>query len=137
MQVARPVTDLRPGRIGLRIAFTPAPGRVVDDRFGPATRLEVSASPPELLAGGAGGSTDLTRTLLLADPAAGGPLTGVLHVSAQAASCDSADASDPPVANPACYLSRQDWGIPIRLTADGADTVDLVLLGESPPLLVS
>ena len=47
------------------------------------------------------------------------------HVTAQAASCDH----DPEVANPACYLSRQDWGIPVRLTPDGAGTVDLVLLG--------
>ena len=125
MQVARPVTDLGPGQVQLRIAFTPAPGRVVDDRFGPATRLDVSASPPELLLGGAGDSDDLTRTLRLADPADGGPATGVLHVSAQAASCDH----DPNVANPACYLSRQDWGIPVRLTRDGAGTVDLVLLG--------
>lgn len=134
MRVARPVTDLRPGGVELRIAFTPAPGRVVDDRFGPATRLDVSASPPELLIDGAGASDDLTRTLRLADPADpaneadpadGGPAVGVLHVSAQAASCDH----DPDVANPACYLSRQDWGIPVRIIAAGADTLDLVLLG--------
>ena len=73
MQVARPVTDLRPGPVELRIAFTPAPGRVVDDRFGPATRLDVSASPPELLTVGAGASDDLNRTLHLAGPATGGP----------------------------------------------------------------
>ena len=125
MQVIRPATDLRPGVLVLSIGFTPAPGRVVDDRSGPATRLDVSASPPELLLDGAGDSTDLTRTLRLADPAAGGPSAGVLHVSAQAASCDH----DPAVANPACYLSRQDWGIPVRLRADGQGELELVLLG--------
>lgn len=41
------------------------------------------------------------------------------HVSAPAASCDDA----------ACYLARQDWGAPVRVT-DAADGVlDLVLRG--------
>ena len=125
MRVERPVIDIGPGEVVLRIDFTPAPGRVVDDRFGPATRLDVSASPPELLLSGFGDSTALTRTLRLADPSDGGPSAGVLHVSAQAASCDH----DPAIANPACYLSRQDWGIPILVRAGGPGELELVLLG--------
>ena len=125
MRVERPITDVRSGELALRIEFTPAPGRVVDDRFGPATRLDVSASPPGLLLSGGGDSTELARTLRLADPADGGPREGVLHVSAQAASCDH----DPDVSNPACYLSRQDWGIPVRIASDGPGELELVLLG--------
>jgi thiol-disulfide isomerase/thioredoxin len=117
----RPPVDLRPGTIELDVVFTPAPGRVLDDRFGPSTRLTVSASPPELLRDGAGESTELRRTLQLAD----GVTAGVLHVTAQAASCDH----DPGVENPACYLARQDWGVPIRLVPDGTPALTLMLLG--------
>jgi hypothetical protein len=117
----RPPVDLRPGTIELDVVFTPAPGRVLDDRFGPSTRLTVSASPPELLRDGAGESTELRRTLQLAD----GVTAGVLHVTAQAASCDH----DPGVENPACDLARQDWGVPIRLVPDGTPALTLMLLG--------
>jgi hypothetical protein len=108
----------------LDVVFTPPPGRKVDDRYGPATRLDVTASPPGLLVDGAGESTSLTRELVLGDVA-----EGVLHVTAQAASCD-ADGE-----HPACYLARQDWGIPVRVRkagsdgTDGTDVVTLILLG--------
>jgi hypothetical protein len=46
-------------------------------------------------------------------------------VTAQAASCDD----DALVEHPACHLARQDWGVPIRLTTDGASTLELPLLG--------
>ena len=96
MQVAVRSPTCVPGAVELRIVFTPAPGRVVDDRFGPATRLDVSASPPGAAGRRRGGSTDLTRTLRLADPGTRGPANGVLHVSAQAASCDcDGDARSP------------------------------------------
>ena len=39
----------------------PAPGQKLDETFGPSTRLEVSASPPELLLEGAGTGTELRR----------------------------------------------------------------------------
>jgi hypothetical protein len=48
----------------------------------------------------------------------------VLHVTGQAASCDVAEAD-----NPACYLARQDWGIPFRLTEQGEAELELILLG--------
>jgi thiol-disulfide isomerase/thioredoxin len=115
---ARPVTEVASGTVTLDVRFAPAPGRKLDDRFGPSTRLTVTASPPELLGAGAGESTELTRTLTLA------PGTGVLQVVAQAASCD-ADGTE----HPACYLARQDWGIPVRVSADGTRELELVLLG--------
>ena len=98
--------------------FTPPPGRKLDERYGPSTRLTVTASPPQLLRAGAGESTELTRALVLADAG-----EGVLQVIAQAASCDEGGE------HPACYLARQDWGVPIRIAADAPATLDLTLLG--------
>jgi sugar lactone lactonase YvrE len=118
LTVSRPVTDLRAGRVTLTVAFRPAPGRKADDRYGPATRLSVTSSPPELLRAGAGDATELTRTLELADG------EGVLHITAQAASCDAA------ADHPACYLARQDWGVPVRAGAEGPTALHLALLEE-------
>ena len=44
-------------------------------------------------------------------------------VTAQAASCDVA------AEHPACYLARQDWGIPVRVVPGGPDHLELMLLG--------
>jgi thiol-disulfide isomerase/thioredoxin len=119
-RTARPVTELRRGELNLTVVFSAPPGRKLDERYGPSTQLTVSASPPELLAAGAGSSTELSRTLVLAGT------EGVLHVNAQAASCDD----DPANEHPACHLARQDWGIPVRLVADGGDDqLTLMLLG--------
>ena len=49
----RPPTPLAAGKVELAVVFTPPPGQKLDDSFGPPTRLEVSASPPELLIEGA------------------------------------------------------------------------------------
>jgi hypothetical protein len=119
-RMQRPATDLGAGEVTLEIVFEPAPGQKLDDRYGPATRLEVSATPPELLLAGAGTGTELTRRLVLA----GDVPDGVLAVVAQAASCDDGDAE-----NPACHLTRQDWGVPIRVTADGERRLGLILRG--------
>src|SRR5690606_10496756 len=72
----RPPTALAPGEVWLDVIFTPAPGQKLDESFGPSTRLEVSASPTELLVEGSGTSTDLRRRLVLAD----GVPRGVLQV---------------------------------------------------------
>ena len=101
------------------MVFTPAPGQKLDDSFGVPTRLEVSASPPGLLLAGAGVSSELSRTLRLADP----PEGGVLQVVAQAATCD-AEAE-----HPACHLTRQDWGVPVRLDPTGPTELRLILRG--------
>ena len=97
----------------------PAAGQKLDDSFGPATRLEVSASPPELLVEGAGVTEDLHRRLVISPDVA----SGVLQVVAQAATCD-VDAEFP-----ACHLTRQDWGVPIRVVPDGAVRLPLILRG--------
>lgn len=119
MRTERPVTTLASGTVQLDVVFTPGPGQKLDESFGPATRLEVTASPPELLRDGAGEGTALSRTLAL-DEAIG---EGVLQVVAQAATCD-ADAD-----HPACHLTRQDWGVPVTLAPDGAGRLPLVLRG--------
>jgi hypothetical protein len=101
------------------VVFQPPPGQKLDERYGPSTRVQVTSSPPELISSGAGVGTDLARTLVLN----GNVGHGVLHVVAQAASCD--DDAD----HPACRLTRQDWGVPVRLIADGATRLPLVLGG--------
>ena len=117
----RPVTELAPGRVLLEVVFTPATGQKYDDRYGPSTRLRVSATPPELLLDGAGDDTPLTRTLRF-NPAV---TDGVLHVTAQAASCDA----DPAVEFPACHLNAQDWGVPVRMVEGAAGGLTLPLHG--------
>jgi len=120
-RTARPVTEIGPGELRLEVAFTPAPGQKLDVRYGPSTRLQVSASPAGLLVDGGGDGTDLIRTLRL-DPAI---TEGVLHVTAQAASCDD----DPAIEFPACHLAQQDWGVPIRVVAGAPAELRLPLLG--------
>ncbi|MEU5258408.1 NHL domain-containing thioredoxin family protein [Amycolatopsis sp. NPDC021455] len=116
--VRRPPTVLAPGEIDFSVVFTAPPGEKLDDRFGPSTRLEISASPPSLLLDGGGTGTDLSRKIRLA---AG---EGVLQVVAQAASCD--DGAEHPV----CRITRQDWGVPVRLENGGARELSLVMAGE-------
>jgi thiol-disulfide isomerase/thioredoxin len=124
LRTQRPVTDVAPGVLTLEVAFAPAPGRKQDTRYGPSTRLTVSASPPELLIAGAGDGEPLTRVLQLSGTVG----DGVLHVSAQAASCDDTAASAGAAEHPACYLARQDWGVPVHPSSSGTDTLRLVLL---------
>ncbi|WP_167109068.1 thioredoxin-like domain-containing protein [Amycolatopsis granulosa] len=119
LAVRRPPTELAPGAIEFSVVFTPPPGEKLDDRFGPSTRLQVTAAPPELLAEGEGTGTGLTRTLKIAE----GHTEGVLQVVAQAASCD-VDAE-----HPVCRVTRQDWGVPVRITPDGPDRLQLILAG--------
>jgi hypothetical protein len=74
-----------------------------------------------LLVSGGGRHTSLRVPLVLAED---GPAGGVINVTAQAASCD--DDGSP---YPACYLSRQDWGVPVRITPGGPDRLELMLFG--------
>jgi len=119
LSTQRPRSDVA-ARTTLTVTFEPPPGRKLDERYGPATRLSISASPPELLRDGAGDSTELTRAIEL------GTGEGVLHITAQAAACDD----DPAIEHPACHVARQDWGVPIRVTDNGRADLRLVLLGE-------
>lgn len=118
-QVTRQSLELAPGEITLAVVFQPPPGQKLDERYGPSTRVQVTASPPELIRAGDGVGTDLTRTLTL-DAHVG---HGVLHVVAQAASCDEAGE------HPVCRLTRQDWGVPVTLVAGGATRLPLMLGG--------
>jgi thiol-disulfide isomerase/thioredoxin len=118
-KVERPPSRLSPGEVTLEIVFTPPPGQKLDETFGPSTKLEVSASPAELLLEGAGVTTDLSRRLVL-NPAVS---KGVLQVVAQAATCDA------DVEHAACHLSRQDWGVPVLIEPDAATRLPLILRG--------
>ncbi|MBM7083245.1 NHL domain-containing thioredoxin family protein [Micromonospora humidisoli] len=118
-RLERKPTDVAAGEVTLEVIFTPAPGQKLDETYGPSTRLVVSASPPELLIEGAGTGTELSRRLVV-DPAVP---QGVLQVTAQAATCDA------DVEHAACHLTRQDWGVPVRVVDDGATRVPLVLRG--------
>ncbi|MEU9118526.1 NHL domain-containing thioredoxin family protein [Streptomyces sp. NPDC048506] len=117
----RAATEVAPGALRLDVVFQPPAGQKLDTRYGPSTRLLVSATPPELLAEGAGAGTDLARDLVLAD----GVTEGVLHVSAMAASCDDA----PDIEYPACHVHQQDWGVPVQVVDGGVARLGLVLAG--------
>ncbi len=116
---ARPVTALATGPVQLTVGFEPPPGQHLDERDGPATRLVVTATPPELLVDGGGSGTGLSRRLVLSGTA------GVLHVAATAASCDEG------VEHPACHITQQDWGIPVRLEDGAPHSLELVLRGPA------
>lgn len=118
-QVKREPMDLAPGELAFTVVYTPPPGQKLDDSYGPPTRLEVTADPPELLLEGAGAGTDLTRALVLNPEVPG----GVLQVVAQAASCDV------DVENAACHLTRQDWGVPVRVVDGAVGELSLILRG--------
>lgn len=125
----RPATEVAAGSLRLDVPFLPAPGQKLDDRWGPSTQLQVSATPPELLLDGAGNGVDLFRDLVINPEIA----EGVLHVTAKAASCDvvplGPDGEPHPDVFPACHLAQQDWGVPVRVTSDGAAELQLPLRG--------
>ena len=120
-EVRRPPSEIGTGEVELAVVFSPPKGTKLDERYGPSTRLEITSSPPELLLDGAGVTTDLTRTLRIAE----GIADGVLHVVAQAASCTD----DPSVEHPVCRLTRQDWGVPVRVTPGGPSRLPLMMGG--------
>lgn len=128
-RVARPATDVGAGPLRLDVPFAPAPGQKLDDRWGPSTSLQVSATPPELLLSGAGDGTDLFRDLVINPEVA----EGVLHVTAKAASCDEVpllpNGEPDPDVFPACHLAQQDWGVPVRVVPDGDAELTLPLRG--------
>ncbi|RIV38949.1 NHL domain-containing thioredoxin family protein [Micromonospora radicis] len=115
----RKPTELSGGEVTLDVVFAPAPGQKLDETYGPSTRLVVSASPPELLVEGAGTGTELSRRLVIDASVS----DGVLQVTAQAATCDA------DVEHAACHLTRQDWGVPVRVVPDGAARLPLILRG--------
>lgn len=115
----RPATQLAAGAVDVVVTFTPPAGQHLDERYGPATHLVVSASPPQLLLYGAGSGPELMRHVVL-DESVG---SGVLHVSVRAASCD--DEGE----HPACHIHQQDWGVPVELAVGAPTALELVLAG--------
>jgi thiol-disulfide isomerase/thioredoxin/DNA-binding beta-propeller fold protein YncE len=121
----RPPTTLAAGPVHLEVTFVPPTGQKLDIRYGDPTRLTVSATPSELLVEGAGSARGLARSLRLSDAVR----EGVLHVSVQAASCDGDPVTGEVPEFAACHLYQQDWGIPVRLTAQGERSLTLDLRG--------
>ncbi|MER5890983.1 NHL domain-containing thioredoxin family protein [Streptomyces sp. NPDC001941] len=117
----REATEVAAGALRLDVVFQAPRGQKLDERYGPSTRLLVSATPPELLLSGEGADSALGRDLELNPEVT----EGVLHVSAMAASCDD----DPANEYPACHVHQQDWGVPVRLTPTGTTRLPLVLAG--------
>jgi hypothetical protein len=111
------------GTFEVHVVFEPPPGQKLDERYGPSTRLLVSATPPELVVDGAGSSAELDRTVVLSADV----VSGVLHVAAFAASCD--DATE--VEFPACHVHQQDWGIPVVVEPGGETRLTLMLGGRT------
>ncbi|MEO8106252.1 MAG: NHL domain-containing thioredoxin family protein [Actinomycetes bacterium] len=118
LQTHRPATGVRAGRLGVRVDFTPPPGQKLDDRYGPSAHLVISSTPAELLVGGAGSGTELVRDVVVSDTVS----SGVIHVSARAASCDDGFAEFA-----ACHVHQQDWGIPVIVSAAASATTELTL----------
>ncbi len=126
VQTQRPKTPVAPGELTLRIRFSAPTGQKLDDRWGDPTQLQVSSTPPELLASGGGTSVGLSRTLVLSSDVP----AGVLHLTARAAACDGPeDANGEIPDHAACHLYQQDWGIPVVLADDGAAELVLDLRG--------
>jgi len=114
----RPVTDVAPGELEVAVEFSPPPGQKVDDRFGPASQLFVTATPPALVTSGDGRGAELARVIRV-DPQVG---EGVLHIAARAASCDVATEE-----GAAYHMHQQDWGVPIRVVEGGTRRLVLPL----------
>ena len=130
VRTKRSSTGVQTGELKVQVVFTPPTGQKLDDRYGPATFLVISSSPPELLVDGVGNGTELHRTVTVADAAETGISSGVLHVSARCASCDDPDAEGA-AEFPACHVHQQDWGVPIHLTDAGTNQLELILAGTS------
>jgi thiol-disulfide isomerase/thioredoxin len=118
----RPVLEVASGPFEITVEFHPPPDQKLDERYGPATHLVISASPPELVREGGGSGSELSRQVVLADDVA----EGVLHVSARAASCDTEGAEFP-----ACHVHQQDWGVPVAVETGGSHVLSLVLSDTS------
>ncbi len=125
-QTTRPATTIGDGALEIEVGFTVPTGQKLDDRWGDPTHLQVSSTPPELIASGAGGQDGMSRSLTLNPEVR----SGVLHITARAASCDGEPGGEIPL-HAACHLYQQDWGIPVELEAGGDDVLRLDLRGTN------
>ncbi|MEU8735482.1 NHL domain-containing thioredoxin family protein [Streptomyces tendae] len=117
------LTEVAPGTLCLEVVFRAPAGQSQDTRYGPSTRLLVSASPPELLRTGQGGDAGLSR-LLETDSALS---EGVLRISATVVTCD--DGQETPY--PACHIHQQDWDLPIRIAEGAPARLSLKMAGQA------
>ena len=120
MRTVRAALEVKPGAALIDVTFSAPPGQKLDERYGPSTFLVVSSTPKELLLEGAGNSAELTRKIILNENIT----EGILHVAAKGASCDENEDGAQ------CHIHQQDWGIPIKISATGVSTVELVLSGS-------
>ena len=118
----RPVTEVAPGEVELEVVFTPPPGQKLDERYGPATRLVVSATPPALLREGEGRGER-------ADPAAGARPARRRRRPARGRDGGVLRRRDATVEFPACHVHQQDWGVPVRLVEGAPAQLALYLAG--------
>lgn len=119
-KTVRPASNLASGEIELEVVFVPPPGQKIDLRYGPATYLSVSSSPPELLIAGVGNAPELTRIITINPEIS----EGVIHIAAKGASCES------DTEHAACHIHQQDWGIPVNISESGAKELRLSLSGS-------
>lgn len=125
-QTQRPTSDVAPGEFSLEVRFSAPTGQKLDHRWGDPTQLKISSTPPELLLAGDGTSTGLNRILNLNAEVP----EGILHITARAAACDGPETEDGEIPDhAACHLYQQDWGIPVKLVADGDAGLQLDLRG--------
>lgn len=124
-QTTRPASRIGRGPVQVRVHFDVPKGQKLDDRWGDPTYLQVSATPPELIVSGAGGSEGIDRAVELNPELS----EGVLHISARAAACDGEPGGEIPL-HAACHLYQQDWGIPVQIAEDGPNELDLNLRGS-------
>ncbi|WP_209324288.1 NHL domain-containing thioredoxin family protein [Brevibacterium renqingii] len=120
----RPSTEIASGPVSISVSFTVPAGQKLDDRWGDPTFLQVTATPPELIVSGDGGSEGLDRDIVI-NPDLDG---GVLHVTARAAACDGEPGGEIPL-HAACHLYQQDWGIPVDLVDSAPKELRLDLRG--------
>ena len=106
--VKRPPSELEPGEVTLTSSSSHRPGRssISASVTRPARGLRL---PSSLLLEGEGVTTTLRRRLVL-NP----------DVSRCAASVAQAATCDAEAEHAACHLTRQDWGVPIVLSANGS-----------------
>ncbi len=117
----RPVTDVA-ASVLLEAVFTPPPGQKVDDRYGPATQLMVTATPAALLRTGEGRShRPATHPRARPDGRGGRAARRRPRRLLRRRRGEGA----------ACHVHQQDWGVPVRVSAAGEAVLTLPLGGTA------
>ncbi|MDY3049205.1 MAG: NHL domain-containing thioredoxin family protein [Rothia sp. (in: high G+C Gram-positive bacteria)] len=123
-QVTRKATELAGGALDFTARFSAPAGQKLDTRWGDPTQLKISSTPEDFILEGAGTAQGLTRHLVLNPQIT----EAVLHITARAAACDGEPGGEIPD-HAACHLYQQDWGLPVKVTSQGAAELVLDLRG--------